>query len=155
MAISSYPRTIKNGQIAPNGSANSGIGLMLYNSSTGLYEAATPSTFGGVGAGGATAANQTTQITNFAIGTNSGVLTDIFFTQNLTNSFVGLPDEPCKTVTLINLSTNNNVFYRISNLTDLILEAGYSVKINTNNLQNLEVRQSTESGQSIQIIVTY
>lgn len=57
MSISSYPRTIKNGQIASNGDANSGTGLMLWDSAINKYVAATPSTFSG-GAGGATAANQ-------------------------------------------------------------------------------------------------
>jgi hypothetical protein len=61
MSIASYPRTIQNGQIASNGNANSGTGLMLWDSTTNTYIAATPSTFSG-GSGGATAANQTTQI---------------------------------------------------------------------------------------------
>lgn len=58
MAISSYPRTIQNGQIASNGDANAGTGLMLWDSATNTYIAATPSTFQAGGAGGATAANQ-------------------------------------------------------------------------------------------------
>jgi hypothetical protein len=61
MSIASYPRTIQNGQIASNGNANSGTGLMLWDSETNTYIAATPSTFAGI-SGGATAANQTTQI---------------------------------------------------------------------------------------------
>lgn len=63
MAIGSYPRTIQNGQLATNGNANAGTGLMLWDSTQNKYIAATPSTFaGGGGAGGATAANQETQI---------------------------------------------------------------------------------------------
>lgn len=61
MAISSYPRTIQVGQNAINGNSNSGTGLMLFDSTTNKYIAATPQTFAGA-AGGATAANQTTQI---------------------------------------------------------------------------------------------
>ena len=154
MAISSYPRTIKNGQIAPNGNANSGVGLMLYNSSTGLYEAATPSTFGGVGAGGATAANQTTQITNFANGTNSGVLIDRFYDLALTSSYQALTSDTCKSVVLINLSSNNNVLYKLAGEAVLTLEAGYSVKINIADSAGIFVRQATEAGQTLQYIVT-
>lgn len=63
MPIQSYPRTIVqntgNAQLDQNG-----LCLMIYNSTTNKYEAATASTFGGGGGGGdATAANQTTQIT--------------------------------------------------------------------------------------------
>lgn len=63
MSIQSYPRTIVqntgNGELTQNG-----LCLMIYNSTTNKYEAATASTFGGGGGGGdATAANQTTQIT--------------------------------------------------------------------------------------------
>jgi len=110
MAISSYPRTIKNGQIASNGNANSGTGLMLWDSATNTYIAATPSTFAGA-AGGATAANQATQITEaqtgnssltnidnntsnttyqLANGTNTGTLSDTFDTQFLTAYMVAL-----------------------------------------------------------------
>lgn len=62
MAIGAYPRTqvqgTGNGQNPQNG-----LSLMLYNASTQQYEAATSSTFAGGGGGDATAANQTTQIT--------------------------------------------------------------------------------------------
>ena len=62
MAISSYPRVAVQGSAA-NSNPQNGLSLMLLNSSTGQYEAATSSTFaGGGGGGGATAANQTTQI---------------------------------------------------------------------------------------------
>lgn len=61
MSIQSYPRTIVqdtgNGQITQNG-----LCLMIYNSTTNKYEAATAATFGGGGGGDATAANQVTQI---------------------------------------------------------------------------------------------
>lgn len=168
MAISSYPRTIKNGQIAPNGNANSGVGLMLYNSTTGLYEAATPATFGGAAAGGATAANQVTlnnlvstkaeQIANaaaLAAATNGGVLVDTFGTQALTTSMVGLSiAQACKYVTLINLSTNVKFTYSISGGTALTLEAGYSVRINIVNSGNVQIRQSTGEGQTCEFIVT-
>lgn len=154
MAISSYPRTIKNGQIAPNGSENSGIGLMLYNSITGLYEAATPATFGGVGAGGATAANQVAQQNDLQLSTNGGILQDSFYTQSLTASFTALIGGDSKTVVLINLSTNNSIFYNLNGGTQLTLEAGYSVKINTTTPTNIQVKQTADTGQSLQYIVT-
>lgn len=63
MPVSSYPRTAVQGSTNANNPQN-GVGLMLYNNSTQQYEAATASTFGGGGGGGdATAANQSTQIT--------------------------------------------------------------------------------------------
>jgi hypothetical protein len=176
MAISSYPRTIQNGQIAANGNANSGVGLMLYNSTTGLYEAATPATFAGGGGGGdATAANQTTQIANentlnglvatkanqtsqaaaLAAATNGGVLVDAFGTQTLTASMVNLNLAiACKFVTLINLSTNVKFTYSISGGTALTLEAGYSVRINIANSGNVQIRQATGEGQTCEFIVT-
>jgi hypothetical protein len=62
MSITSYPRVTVQGTNALNNTQN-GNALMILNPSTGLYEAATASTFGGGGGGGsATAANQTTQI---------------------------------------------------------------------------------------------
>lgn len=62
MAISAYPRTAVQGTGAGTNKQN-GLSLMLLNSTTGEYEAATSSTFAGGGGGGdATAANQTTQI---------------------------------------------------------------------------------------------
>ena len=177
MAISSYPRTIQNGQIAANGNANSGVGLMLYNSTTGLYEAATPATFAGGGGGGwdATAANQTIQIANentlnslvatkdnqtsqaaaLAAATNGGVLVDAFGTQTLTTSMVGLNlATACKFVTLINLNTNVKFTYSISGGTALTLEAGYSVRINIANSGNVQIRQATGEGQTCEFIVT-
>ena len=60
MAISSYPRVAVQGSAA-NSNPQNGLSLMLLNSTTGQYEAATSSTFAG-GGGDATAANQTTQI---------------------------------------------------------------------------------------------
>lgn len=168
MAISSYPRTIKTGQIAANGNENSGVGLMLYNTTTGLYEAATPATFGGAAAGGATAALQTTlnnlvstkanQIADaaaLAAATNGGVLVDAFGSQTLTVSMVGLNiAQACKFVTLINLSTNAKFTYSISGGNALTLEAGYSVKINIANSANVQIRQATGEGQTCEFIVT-
>jgi hypothetical protein len=168
MAISSYPRTIQNGQIAANGNANAGTGLMLYNSTSGQYEAATPATFGGAAAGGATAALQTTlnnlvstkanQIADaaaLAAATNGGVLVDAFGSQTLTASMAGLNLAiACKFVTLINLSTNVKFTYSISGGTALTLEAGYSVRINIANSGNVQIRQSTGEGQTCEFIVT-
>ena len=62
MPVSSYPRTAVQGSTNANNPQN-GVGLMLYNNSTQQYEAATSATFGGGGGGDATAANQSTQIT--------------------------------------------------------------------------------------------
>lgn len=167
MAISSYPRTIKNGQIASNGNANSGTGLMLWDSATNTYIAATPSTFAG-GAGGATAALQTTlnalvstkanQISDaaaLAAGTNGGILIDTFATQVLTTSMTALStSQACKTVTLINLSTNVKFTYSISGGTALTLEAGYSVRLNVANSSSIQIQQSTGEGNTAQIIIT-
>ena len=62
MAIGSYPRVTVQGTSNAQNPQN-GYGLMIFNSTTGKYEAATAATFGGGGGGGdATAANQTTQI---------------------------------------------------------------------------------------------
>lgn len=61
MGLSSYPRVTVQGTGNANNVQN-GFGLMVFNSTTGKYEAATASTFGGVGGGDATAANQTSQI---------------------------------------------------------------------------------------------
>ena len=68
MPVSSYPRVTVQGSGLPN-NPQSGQSLMIYNSITGKYEAATASTFSG-GAGGATAANQVTQI-NEAVQSNN------------------------------------------------------------------------------------
>lgn len=63
MSIGSYPRVTVQGTGAANNIQN-GLGLMVLNPSTNKYEAATAATFSGGGGGGdATAANQTTQIT--------------------------------------------------------------------------------------------
>jgi hypothetical protein len=160
MAIASYPRTIQNGQTATNGNANAGTGLMLWDSATNSYIAATPATFTGGGGGDATAANQSTQIaeassTNAILtnSTNNGVLVDTFATQVLTNSNVALTAVACKYVTLINLSTNAKFTYRVGGIV-LTLEAGYSVRINTSNSSNIAIAQSTGEGQTAQIIIT-
>jgi hypothetical protein len=76
MSIGSYPRVTVQGTGNANNIQN-GLGLMLFNSTTGKYEAATSSTFGGGGGGDATAANQATQISE-AQNTNS-------FLQNIEN----------------------------------------------------------------------
>jgi len=63
MAITSYPRVTIQGTGNTQNPQN-GLGLMLWNSTTQRYEAATSATFAGGGGGGdATAANQATQIT--------------------------------------------------------------------------------------------
>jgi hypothetical protein len=64
MAISAYPRVAVQGTTAANNPPN-GQSLMLFNSTTQQYEPATAATFSGGGGGGgdATAANQSTQIT--------------------------------------------------------------------------------------------
>ena len=81
MAITSYPRVTIQGSGAAQNPQN-GLGLMILNPSTGLYEAATAATFGGGGgAGGATEANQTTQI-QLAQDTN-GLLTEPILGQSI------------------------------------------------------------------------
>jgi hypothetical protein len=75
MAIGSYPRVTVQGTGAANNIQN-GLGLMVLNPSTNKYEAATAATFSGGGGGGdATAANQTSQITEAQ--TANGFLDDI------------------------------------------------------------------------------
>jgi hypothetical protein len=155
MAISSYPRTIKNGQIAVNGSENAGTGLILYNSTTGLYEAATTTTFSNIKTGLATAVKQDETI---AAINNSTTFTDFLFTQILTATYTVLNSSEfsCKYVTLINLSTNNPIFFKQSALTEVefILEAGYSIKINQSICNDIVVKQATSVGQKLQFIVT-
>jgi hypothetical protein len=160
MAISSYPRTIKNGQIAANGNANAGTGLMLYNSTTGLYEAATTATFSDIKTGLATVAKQDDQVTVYSQSTNGGILNDELFDLTLSAAFQALPIllVPCKTITLINLSTNNNILYKIDlgigTVPTLILEAGYSVKLNVLLPEYIFVKQAIDAGQKLQYIVT-
>lgn len=63
MAITSYPRVTLQGT-GPTQNPQNGQGLMVLNPATNKYEAATAATFSGGGGGGdATAANQSTQIT--------------------------------------------------------------------------------------------
>lgn len=71
MAISAYPRTAVQGTGIGTNKQN-GLSLMLLNSTTGQYEAATSETFAGGGGGGgdATARNQTIQI-NEALNSNT------------------------------------------------------------------------------------
>jgi pyruvate-formate lyase-activating enzyme len=69
MAISAYPRVAVEGTTATNNPPN-GQSLMLFNAITQEYEPATSATFSG--GGDATAANQTTQITE-AITTNNSL----------------------------------------------------------------------------------
>lgn len=72
MGISAYPRVAVEGTTASNNPPN-GQSLMLFNAITQEYEPATSATFSGGGGGGdATAANQTTQITE-AITTNNSL----------------------------------------------------------------------------------
>ena len=174
MAISSYPRTIQNGQLAANGNQNAGTGLMLYDSASGTYIAATPSTFAG-GGGSATAANQTSQIAletslnalvstkanqisdalALANATNGGVLTDTLYNLTLSVGANNLVGVPCKYVTLINSTTNANIQYTTSVSPNFLnLEAGYSVKLNTSNGTNITVKQTTGENQLLEYIVT-
>lgn len=170
MAISSYPRTIQNGQIATNGNANAGTGLMLWDSATNTYIAATPSTFSG-GGGGATAANQATQIAientlstkalqtsqaaALAAETNGGVLTDNCYNITLATGANNLTGTSCKYVTLINASTNAKMQFNTSTSPNFInLEAGYSVRINVTNAGNVSVKQTTGENNVLDYIIT-
>jgi len=172
MPVSSYPRVTVQGTGTAQNTQN-GSALMVVNPSTGKYEAATAATFGGGGGGDATAANQTSQInlattlngsvataanqtsqtTALNAQTNGGVLIDSFATQILTVSFVPLTAAACKSVTLINLSTNAKFSYRVGAVS-LTLEAGYSVKINIANAASIAIAQTTGEGQTAQIIIT-
>lgn len=62
MAISSYPRTIVQNSKKNNNPEN-GLSLMIFDTVSQKYKAATDATFTGGGGGDATAANQTLQIT--------------------------------------------------------------------------------------------
>jgi hypothetical protein len=134
--ISNYPRTIKVGQIAANGTANSGVGLMMYDSSTSTYIAATPSTF------------------TASTSTNGGILIDTFFTQINTTLPVALTAAVCKYVTLINLSANTaSMTYAVGG-TNLTLEKGYSVRVNTLQASNISIKQTGGEAEVMQYIVT-
>jgi hypothetical protein len=85
--------------------------------------------------------------------TNGGVLLDTFATQVLTTSFVALPNNICKYVTLINLTTNAKFTYRIMGIV-LTLEAGYSVRLNVLNASSIGIAQTTGEGNTAQIIIT-
>jgi hypothetical protein len=163
MSVSSYPRVTIQGTGNLNNPQN-GLGLMIYNPTSQRYEAATAATFGGGGGGGgdATAANQTTQINlattannNFTASTNNGVLTDILGSRTLSGSFVQLPSQICKYVTLVNLSTNVFWEFNINNTgANFRIEAGYSVRVNVNNANLIFIRQATGEAQTAQYIVT-
>lgn len=134
--ISNYPRTIKVGQIASTGTANSGVGLMMYDSSTNTYIAATPSTF------------------TASTSTNGGILIDTFGTQANTTISVALGAIVCKYVTLINLSVNTAAMTYTLGGTDLTLEKGYSVRVNTLNASNISIKQTGGEAETMQYIVT-
>jgi len=173
MPVTSYPRVTVQGTGAAQNTQN-GNALMVLNPSTNLYEAATAATFAG-GGGSATAANQTSQIAletslnalvstkanqisdaaALANSTNGGVLVDTLTNQVLSVTMTALTTiQACKTVTLINISTNAKMTYCISGGTALSLEAGYSVKLNTNSSGNVQIRQSTGENQTCEIIIT-
>lgn len=102
-------------------------------------------------------ANQETQIDSVILGTNSGVLSDQIYKITLTATLTNLEAGNCKSVTLINLSTNNNIIYKFDDFNqpdELILEAGYSVKLNVNDTDYIQVKQATSTGQVLQYIVT-
>jgi len=86
-------------------------------------------------------------------GTGSGVLTDTSRTDGLSGSLTALASEPCKMVTLINLSTNTvDIIYRVNGGSSLNLEPGYSVRVNVSDADLIEV--SSSAGENLQYIVT-
>jgi hypothetical protein len=179
MPVSSYPRVTVQGTGNAQNTQN-GQALMVFNSSTGKYEAATAATFGG--AGGATAANQTTQIANentlnglvstkanqttqinqiialatsLATATNGGLLQDIFGNISVNNTFQQLPNIPCKYVTIINSQFNfTNVILKKNLAAEILLETGYSIRINLTNTNQIEIKSSNENAFSVNYIVT-
>jgi hypothetical protein len=75
--------------------------------------------------------------------------------QTLTNTLTPLANStPCKSVTLINLSTNVKFTYSVNPSVQLTLEAGYSVKINTSNSGDVQIAQFSGEGNVCQIIIT-
>lgn len=88
--------------------------------------------------------------------TNGGILVDILEYQVLTNTYVSLNDIICKYVTLYNLSTNIAFQYRLNVAIpyDMILEPGYSVRINVANPSTIQIRETTGLGQTAHIIIT-
>lgn len=136
MAISSYPRTIQVGQNAINGNSNSGTGLMLFDSTTNKYIAATPQTFSG-GAGGATSANQDLQISvatqQKAEASNSNI-----FLENIYNELVAqtaiLDDirinQTNQTAILDDIRTNQT---NQTQLTKIVGNSGNFAEVNSSN----------------------
>lgn len=122
MSITSYPRVTVQGTNALNNTQN-GNALMILNPSTGLYEAATASTFGGGGGGGsATAANQTTQIglettLNSIVSTASNQATEIAAINALPTS--GLSTSALQTTLNSLVSTAANQTTEITNTTSI------------------------------------
>jgi hypothetical protein len=172
MSITAYPRTIVKGQVAANGNANSGVGLMLWDSATGTYIAATPSTFSAGGGGDATAANQTTQIseanstnvlltdiksqdnTQYNSGSNSGVLIDSIQTAICTTFASPLIPFSCKYVTIVNYATNSAPVQISVGAGTMQLDKGYSIRINTSSSGFISISQITGEGNTIAYIVT-
>lgn len=85
-------------------------------------------------------------------GTNSGTLTDTSRQQTLTGSAAALAAEPCKKVTLINLSTNTaNITYTVNGGANNILEPGYSAQFNVSDA-NLITITSTVAEKAYYIV---
>lgn len=92
--------------------------------------------------------------TNTALNnTNNGILQDTSASVALTGSLTSLAPQPCKYVTLVNLSTNTaDISYTVNGGATLTLEVGYSVRINTVNADLIEV--SSAASEDLQYIIT-
>jgi hypothetical protein len=120
MAITSYPRTTVQGSGVTQNPQN-GIGLMVLNPSTQKYEAATAATFSGGGGGGdATAANQSTQITE-AQTTNSRLIaygtSAAEYLNNIQNNTAGLATSSNQTS---QQTTLNDILTKLGDIYNLL-----------------------------------
>jgi hypothetical protein len=135
MAISAYPRVAVQGTTAANNPPN-GQSLMLFNGTTQQYEPATAATFGGGGGGGdATAANQTTQISEAQTGNN------LLTTLNSSNFIFGKGTAEYLNDQYFVLNDIKNLLQDIKNQqtsnvqkTQLVNSAGDSVNVTGNKL---------------------
>ena len=135
MAISAYPRVAVQGTTAANNPPN-GQSLMLFNGTTQQYEPATAATFAGGGGGGdATAANQSTQITEAQTGNN------LLTTLNSSNFIFGKGTAEYLNDQFFVLNDIKNLLQDIKNQqtsnvqkTQLVNSAGDSVNVTGNKL---------------------
>lgn len=155
MAIGSYPRVTVQGTGATNNIQN-GLGLMVLNPSTGKYEAATAATFAGGGGGDATAANQSTQITEaqltndnlvdsgtgISIGFNAELISNRLYNSVIGESIAQLLFNNNANTSIANLLYDNTSSRSVAALLNSILTELQSINTNlTNGNQSTQITQ--------------